>query len=553
MIVFREFDYIIVGAGSAGCITASIIAQNTHKDVLLIEAGSMAEKNPETLRADGYKHAFINDFLMWERFSSKRKNTLNRRLFMGSGRGFGGSGSINGMVYTRGAELDYKQWPKGWEWKSVIEDFEKIESFLRPNKRPMTSFTKIASESAVESGFRISEDLNDGDLSGVMGHEWMNYENEFRRSSYVAFLKEKQYPNLTLMSNKVVSKIKWSEDKLKAISIEIISTEKLSKSQWSKSSSLSFKSLNKETIKIKESLILSAGALETPKILMLSGVGPQEVLNQHEIDIIKEVEGVGKNMQDHPNVTLFFKGKSPTKTFYPQLYGFYRVNKNLPLPDKQSDTCYVFYPASSSLFQAVKRMLPTLMLPELLYRRTKLKYLIRFFIDIVFKIPFISYFVSRIYAIVIILGKPLSLGQVKLRSKNPFDQAEIDCGYFQDEDNQDIITLLEGIKLSIKMSESLPLKKWGNKKLFPFDQNTPDEKIIQWIKKNVMTTYHYAGTCRMGNDKNDPVDPNHLKLKGFDNVYISDASVIPNVPVSAMNAPSMLIGFRVGKSICHLK
>ncbi|HEY8429414.1 MAG TPA: GMC family oxidoreductase N-terminal domain-containing protein, partial [Sandaracinaceae bacterium] len=201
----ETFDYIVVGGGSSGCIVAAELSADPDVRVLLLEHGDSAEEHPETLGASTYKTAFANDRLVWERFSIVDARWGDRRLFQGSGRGLGGGSSINAMVYTRGAKLDYDEWPSGWRWSDVEENFRAIEARLRPNRRPPTRFTEVCLEAAQAAGFRRKEDLNDGDLSGVLGYEWMNYEGESRRGSYVAYLKPALgRPNLVVRTRATV-------------------------------------------------------------------------------------------------------------------------------------------------------------------------------------------------------------------------------------------------------------------------------------------------------------------------------------------------------------
>jgi len=137
------YDYVVVGGGSSGCVVAARLSEDPAVRVLLLEHGDSADEHPETARADRYKDAFVNERLIWERFSVEDARWGDRRLFMGSGHGLGGGGSVNAMVYTRGAELDYDEWPEGWRWSDVVPDFEAIEATLRPRRRPPTEFTEV--------------------------------------------------------------------------------------------------------------------------------------------------------------------------------------------------------------------------------------------------------------------------------------------------------------------------------------------------------------------------------------------------------------------------
>jgi choline dehydrogenase len=523
----ERYDYIVVGGGSAGCIAAAELSQDPTLSVLLLEAGDRAEAHPETLRADGYKDAFANDALIWERFSVEQPECGRQRLFMGSGTGLGGSGSVNGMVYIRGAREDYAEWPEGWHWEDVAHDFEAIEAVLRPHQRPPTEFTETCLAAATEAGFARTSDMNDGQLGRVLGYEWMNYENGDRRSSYVAFLREGlTRPNLTVLSGSRVRRVHFDAEGV-ARSVEF---EREGQVRWAH---------------IDREVVLCAGALESPKLLMLSGVGPRAELERHGIDVVCDAPGVGRNLHDHPNVTLFFLGRRDVDCFYPQLYGFDRVNAGLPLLAGQSDTCYVFYPARSSLREAAMRILPT-RLPAFLYRLRALRWLVRVLLGAVLALPPVSAFIRRIWGIVVILGKPLSRGRLRLASADPRAQAEIDPAYFRDP--ADIETMLSGVERARELAAAPSLARWGSKELVPGRRKSDRAKLQGWIEQYAMTTYHFAGTCRMGNDAGAVVTPD-LRVRGVTGVRVADASVVPVTPVSAMNAPSMLIGYRVAKAI----
>ncbi|MET0593253.1 MAG: GMC family oxidoreductase N-terminal domain-containing protein [Polyangiaceae bacterium] len=523
----ERYDYVIVGGGSAGCIAAAELSSDPGVRVLLLEAGDTAEANPETLRADGYKDAFINDAVIWERFSVKQPECGGQRLFMGTGTGLGGSGSVNGMVYLRGAREDYDEWPHGWQWSDVALDFEAIEKVLRPQKRPPTEFTKACTSAAEEAGFRASSDMNDGNLSGVLGYEWMNYEGSDRRSSYVAFLREvRTRSNLTVRTRALGRRILFDEGRV-ARSIEFEHEGKI------------------VVADVEREVILSLGALETPKLLMLSGVGPRAELERHGIDVVHDLPGVGENLHDHPNVTLFFLGHRDVDCFYPQLYGFDRVNDALPLPPGQSDTCYVFYPARSSLREAAMRILPT-RLPAFLYRVRLLRWLVRIVLYVVLGLPPMQSFIRRIWGVVVILGKPLSRGRLRLRSTDPRDQAELDPAYFRDP--ADMETMMAGVERARELAAAPSLHRWGSRELIPGRRKASRADVRRWIEDNAMTTYHFAGTCRMGDDNDAVVTPD-LRVRGVTGVRIADASVVPVTPVSAMNGPSMLVGYRVAKAI----
>ncbi|HZS37627.1 MAG TPA: GMC family oxidoreductase N-terminal domain-containing protein [Polyangia bacterium] len=525
-----EFDYIVVGAGSAGCIVAGRLSADPSVRVLVLEAGGAAEENPETLRADGYKKAFINDRVIWERFSVPQAECSGAQLFMGTGRGVGGSGSVNAMVYTRGSAIDYAMWKvAGWDWPHVTADFVELERELDVHRQPPTRFTEACIAAAEASGFRRKEDLNDGTLSGFLGYEWMNFAGEERRSSYVAFLRGgRARPNLTLVTHAVTRRVLFAERRAVGVEYEHEGTVR--------------------TARARHEIILCAGALETPKLLMLSGVGPAAHLGEHGIDVVADRAGVGENLMDHPNVSIFFKGKQPTDCTWAQLYGFHRARASGNLPQEAADTCYVFYSAKSSFREGVIRMLPTMILPQSLYRFARVRGALRGAIKAAFALAPVKRLVDRMYGIVVILGKPESRGTVRLRSRDVRDQALLDPRYFAV--RADLDALVAGVKLARRVAAAPPLEEWGNRELIPGRRTASDEQLEKFVRKNVMTTYHFAGTCRMGDDEAAIVD-GELRVRGVRGLRVADASVIPVVPVSAMNAPSMLIGWRAARFIAE--
>jgi choline dehydrogenase len=524
-----DYDYIVVGGGSAGCVVAGELATRTQRRVLLLEAGQAAEDNPETLSADGYKHAFANDRVIWQRHSVRQAHCAKRSLFMGSGRGMGGSGSVNGMVYLRGSVADFSQWPAGWQWNDVQDEFAELEQKLLLNKRPPSELSEICIAAAEQAGLRRKDDLNDGDLDGVLGYEWMNYQGNRRRSSYVAFVK----PLLEGVSKLVVLN--------RARSRRVLFDEQR------RATGVEYEHEGRVVVAMaRHEVILCAGTLETPKLLMLSGIGPRAQLAAQNIPVIVEQSAVGENFHDHPNVTLFFKGRREVDFNYPQLYGFGRLNPNTGLAPGQSDTCFVFYPARSSLREATIRVLPSMVLPPALRRIPAISGFVRGGVRAAFFSGALRRLVNHIYGIVVILGKPQSRGRVRLVSAKVERELEIDPNYFGDP--EDMVTTIAAVRQARRIAQTSALAAWGNRELIPGARAETDEQLARFIRRNAMTTYHYAGTCAMGTTPSAVVDT-QLRVRGVSGLRVADASVIPTVPVSALNAPSMLIGYRAARVI----
>ncbi|MET0341578.1 MAG: GMC family oxidoreductase N-terminal domain-containing protein [Polyangiales bacterium] len=514
----EQVDYVVVGGGSSGSVVAGELARTTRAEVLLLELGDEADAHPETLAADGYKDAFANDALVLERFSEPQGQCGRQRLFLGSGRGMGGSGAINGMVYTRGSREDYEGWPPGWRYDDLVPSFEALEARLRVRPRAATAFTECFVHAAEQAGFRRGS-LSDGDLTNVIGYQPMNYEGDARRSSYVAFVRDDPPPSLTVRTGALVRRVVFEGRRAVGVEIEQAGVRR--------------------TVRARREVVLCAGALETPKLLMLSGVGPAATLQRFGIPEVSDRAGVGENLHDHPNVTLFFVGKQPVDSFYPQLYGFFRANLASDLPARQSDTCYVMYPARSSLREAAMRMVPP-KLPESLYG-DRAKRIIRAGIAGATRIGAVERLIERTWGCVVILGKPKSRGHLTLRSREPGEQARIDPAYFAHP--EDMQTMLRGVHQARRIAAGASLSEFGNRAVLPPGFVQRDAALRTFIEHNAMTTFHYAGTCRMGDDDAAVVDTS-LRVRGVEGLRVADASVTPVTPVSAMNAPSMMIGLR---------
>ena len=286
-------DFVIIGGGSAGCIVAGRLAQAGHS-VLLLEAGEAAEAHPETLRADGFKDAFANDATMWPRMSAKLKDM--GRKYLGTGRGMGGSGSVNGMVYTRGDAADFANWPAGWRYADCVPAFAAVEQALRPRPRPTTPFVRAFIAACQGVGMVHEDGLNTGNLAAKVGANAMNDDGTKRRSSYRAFIKEPMEEkggalrqNLRITLRAQVERVEF--DATKAVAVHYRKDGKL------------------QRVAVGKEVIFCAGALETPRLLMLSGVGEAAHLQEHGIGVVCDAPGVGQNLQDHPMCRCFTAAK----------------------------------------------------------------------------------------------------------------------------------------------------------------------------------------------------------------------------------------------------
>lgn len=531
MSYIETVGYVVVGGGSSGCIVAKRLAETlSTTKVLLLEAGDGAETNPVSMVADGFSQAFATDALMWDRMSTRQPNCGNRNLYMGSGTGMGGSGSVNGMVYTRGDKQDFEQWPEGWQWRDIEPYFIAVEDVLKVKPRAAVRFTDTCIEAAKAVGFSHKDKLIDGDLKGFLGYQTMNYDGDERRSSYMGFLHNAKPDNLTIRTRAKVTQLLFDQEQ--------------------RVTSVMYRVGQQEyCVRVTGEVVMCAGALETPKLLMLSGIGPQDQLAPNGIQPVVFSEQVGRNLHDHPNVCIFYRGKQPSDSRYPQLYGFDRMNNTTNLPENQADTCFVFYSAAASLRYSMHRMLPAVLLPARLFHHQRLRRFLRRCVDTVFSLPIIKDQLARLYGVVVILGKPESRGRLTLNADDVQGQAHISPNYYGD--SADMDTLVAGVYKARELANQQPLKEWGNQCLVgAVTSNKPNarQKLERWIKGATMTTFHYCGTCAMGADEDSVVDT-ELRVRGVKGLRIADASVMPVTPVSALNAPSMMIGYRAAEFI----
>ncbi len=514
----NSFDYVVIGAGSSGCVAAARLAE--AGSVLLLEAGEPAANHPETLSADGFKDAFANDALMWQRMSIPQADCGKRRLYLGSGRGMGGSGAVNGMVYTRGDRRDFRHWPAGWQWDDLQPAFESVERQLGIRHRESTPFAERFIQAATQAGLDRKDGMNDGNLLGVVGCNDMNYSGDARRSSYAAWLHDQQPENLTIITGAQVRRLVF-DDARNASAVIYRKDGQIHRAD------------------IGHEVLLCAGALETPKLLMLSGIGPQAHLQSLGINVVLDAPGVGQHLQDHPNVCMFYRAAQPVDFRYPQVYGFDAAARQPGEPADAPDTCFVCYAAPASIKHSMLRMLPILALPGRLHDLRPLRQALRGLIHLAFALPPLKRFVSRVFGIVVILGKPTARGSIRLASSDPSAPTLIDPAYYATE--QDRRTMEAGIAKARRIAAQPPLAE--ARPLSPGARDVSAKKLWQWIRAATMTTFHFCGSCRMGTDADSPVDT-RLRVKGLGNVRVADASVMPEIPVSALNAPSMMIGYR---------
>jgi len=518
-----EFDFVIIGAGSAGCVLANRLSANPRYSVALLEAGGR-DTSPWIHIPVGYFKTIGNPKTDWCYKTEPVRGLNGRSIPWPRGKVLGGSSSINGLLYVRGQSQDFDQWRQsgnvGWSWTDVLPYFMRSENWegnsngVRGHDGPLNvSSTRIKRtivdawiDAAQTAGYQFNPDYNGAEQEGV-GYFQQTTRDGRRCSSAAAYLKPvKSRKNLHIYTRAAVNRLIIEDGKAIGISAVIngASTE----------------------IKARKEVILAAGAIASPQLLMVSGIGPAEQLMQQGIKVRHELEGVGKNLQDHLQARPVFKCSTPT---YNTEIGNY------------------FSQFKIAVEYALKRTGPMTMAASLgtgfLKTRQDLETP-----DIQFHIqPFSTdkpgkgtHKFSAFTASVLQL-RPESRGHIGLNSSNMVDYPAIHPNYLATRIDCD--TLVEGIKTARRISGYKPLKSLISEEHEPgtsVDMEDNDA-ILEWARNTATTIYHPTGTCKMGDDPLAVVDA-RLRVHGIECLRVCDASIMPTITSGNTNAPTIMIG-----------
>ena len=519
-----SFDFIIVGGGTSGTVTAEKLIKNGHT-VLIIEEGKK-NSNPFLSMPAGWIPMLEGSPYLKFYKSSPQPQLGNRQHDIAQAKIFGGGSSVNGMVYMRGKPSDYDKWvnetgDKRWGWESLTQNFRQLENNQRlggkihgtegPIKVSDPGYVAEGSNLYIKSmqnlGLPYNRDFNDGQQYGV---GLMQYTiGDGKRCDTISSLikpiiKDKK---LKIKLNTVVTKI-IIENK-KATGVETISNGKHEKF------------FGKE-------IILTAGALVTPKILMHSGIGEESQLRKFNIKVKENLPGVGKNLQDHHEVPFVTRAK-PGYGYFKQDKGWrmikngiqYLLFKSGPVTSNGVDCCSFFNPENlqDSNDPKIKLYCVQIMYTD---RDTK------------------GIKPDHGVTLTSCIMNPKSRGDITLNSSNPLDLPNINPNFLSNQD--DINTLLQSVKLSRKIIKTKPLSDIILEEILPGKNINDDNSLINYCKKMIKTNWHPVGTCKMGKDDDKLAVLNtELQVKGIDNLRVFDVSMMPNIVAANTNAPAMAI------------
>lgn len=525
------YDFIIVGAGSAGCVLANRLSSDPSIKVCLVEAGpkdsSVMVHVP--LGIIGMMHS---KKMNWRYYTEGEPNLNNRQLFWPRGKTLGGSSASNAMCYIRGHACDYDEWAslgnEGWSYKEVLPYFKKSQHQERggdayhgshgplnvSDLRIKNPLSEAFIKAAKQAGHRYTEDFNGADQEGV-GYYQVTQKNGQRCSTAVGYLRPaEERDNLTVITDALTTRVLF--EGTKATGIEYL------------------KEGQTHTLHCNREVLLSGGAINSPQLLLLSGVGNKEQLDQYDIPVVCDLPGVGENMQDHLDVlavtrerTFHSVGFSPVallrsiKGIFDYILfrkgnftsniaeagGFVKSSPEQAVPDVQFHFSPCFLDNHGlNLWQTVRHG----------------------------------------YSLHACNLRPKSRGRLMLRDSDPATPPVIQANYLDNE--EDIAVMVKGIKLSREILKQPAFDHYRGEEVFPGKEVQTDEELEAFIRRKAESIYHPVGTCKMGQDEMAVVDP-RLKVRGVSGLRVVDASIMPTLIGGNTNAPTIMIAEKAADMI----
>lgn len=531
--MIEEADYVVAGGGSAGCVMAARLSENPENRVILLEAGDANKRILVDVPA-GLQTVVTKPETNWMYMTEPDASQKDRRVFWSCGRGLGGGSAINGMVYIRGTVEDYDEWAKdlgcpGWSWSEVLPYFKKSEDFDGPDGpshgkggplgvsqlRAVHPLTHAFIDACREVGMKKVEDYCAGDIDGV----FINLATQRggkRCSTHEGFLKPVlNRPNLKVVTGATVDRLLFEGKR--ACGVRYMLDGQM------------------REIRVKGEVILSAGTIQTPAILMRSGVGPGAHLQERGIDVVAAREQIGKNLHEHPSLHNSRLVSEPT----------YNARKN-PFILAREGLKYLFARRGWLSTAAVHAMSHARSYPDLAHPDLKFQFM-PFWSDANYK----AYFgpdstipdATKNYGIAIGVNvmTPKSRGQILLRDQDPASRPMIDFQIY--DDPSDLERMRKGMKFVNSIFEAPSLARHVKGTAYPPNPDQSDEDWDDQLRACSSTGLHPVGTCRMGSDADAVVDT-QLRVNGVERVRLADCSIIPKLPSANTNAPAIMIGER---------
>ncbi len=508
-------DYVIVGAGSAGCVLANRLSEDPKTTVLLLEAGGPDEKRE--IRIPAVFSKLFKTSCDWAYYTEPQPRLNNRKLFWPRGKVLGGSSSINAMVYIRGHRCDYDRWQSlgnaGWSFAEILPYFKKAEDQERgaceyhgvggplhvEDLRYINPLSRAFVAAAHQAGLPWNTDFNGAAQEGV-GYYQVNQKRGQRHSTADAYLKPALgRPNLSIRTHAQAARLVFHGTR--AAGVEHVQNGK-----------------SHEAGATRE-VILCGGTINSPQLLMLSGIGPADHLRALGIPVVVDLPGVGKNLQDHLIVAVAYECTQPVSmaragslanllkyllfkkgmlaSNVAEAGGFFKTQADQPVPDLQ----FIFGPV--------------------------------YYLNHGLSAP-----PGHGYSIGPILIRPESRGSITLRSSNALEPPTIQPHYLSSE--ADLRLLIEGIRLGRRIGQAKAFDAFRGAEVYPGPEAQSDAAIAEYIRSIAETLYHPVGTCKMGSDPMAVVDA-RLRVRGVEGLRVVDASVMPAIVGGNTNAPTIMV------------
>jgi choline dehydrogenase len=529
--MFERADYIVIGAGSAGCVVASRLSEDPKVNVILLEAGPK-DRHPMIHVPAGIRTLLEHPVINWNYSSEPEDGSGGRRIHWPRGKVLGGSSSINGMLYVRGNPADYDGWAQrgcnGWGYDDVLPFFMKSEDFrgdggdekyrskggplVVEDYRTILPITHKFIEAAQQAGFPLTKDYNGAQQEGV-SYSQMTRNHRFRASTARTFLAQaKGRPNLEIVTEAQTGKLLFDGKKCVGVAYR--------------------RGGRDLEVRANCEVIVCAGAVNSPHILQISGIGPAQHLQSIGVDVLHDSPGVGGNLNDHYVVRISHRIKD-----------MITINEMARGPRLLGEIAKYAFKGSGALTMGVtaamvfSRSREGLSSPDLQLLYTPTSYTGRVIGDLEKK-PGISVAICPV--------RPESRGTIMAENPDPMARPIIRPNYLSAENDSHV--LFSGIQQTKSILEAPALAKVSLGQTVPTRDINTVEDAKQWAKDEGATIYHPVGTCKMGEDAMSVVD-SRLRVHGFEGLRVVDASVMPTVTTGNTNAPTIMIGEKAAAMI----